>query len=296
MFLLFYRRCLQQKKMNSTLTNSTPFGDSEDILVLCTVLRSSLGIQISLGFFLYTYIIVLFLSKGGGKEVSLVFALNHAVSEILYSMTSLLYLFLFENTSSSVIQLLYFLFVISMSARVLFLCCMSFEQYLAVVHPVTFLRFKPLRYRVACSVLGWMIVLVLGTIASTILNPYAVLVAVYIVSWAVKIYCCTSVLRTLRRPGPGDVEREQAEMSAPRKKAFQIVSVNLLTCLIQNIPAAVSYSLEYNLSVYNFQMATVICTAISVFTGFVQPVFILHRAGKLSFRKCSCTDSLNLII
>ncbi|KAJ8397590.1 hypothetical protein AAFF_G00438660 [Aldrovandia affinis] len=32
----------------------------------------------------------------------------------------------------------------------LFQCCICVERYLAVLHPLTFLRYRPLRYRVGC--------------------------------------------------------------------------------------------------------------------------------------------------
>ncbi|CAL8363615.1 unnamed protein product [Gadus morhua 'NCC'] len=34
-------------------------------------------------------------------------------------------------------------------------CSICVERYLAVVHPLTFIRFKPLRFRVVCSALMW---------------------------------------------------------------------------------------------------------------------------------------------
>lgn len=271
--------------MNSTLANSTLSEDSSNGFALFTLLRSSFVIQFLLGFPLNCYITYIILSKSGGVDVSLVFVLNHSGAEIVLSISSLLFLLLMDDPRYFVIKLMDFVFVVSMSARVLFLCCMSFERYLAVVHPVTFLRFNPLRYRVACSVLGWMCVVMLSICTS--LSSFSVLVAVYIVSVVFEFFCCASVLRTLRHPGPRDREREQWEMSAAKKKAFQIICINLLTCLIQNIPVAVSFSLEHTLSDYDFWMAAAISTAINNFMGFVQPVFFLHRTGKLSFIKCT---------
>ena len=42
----------------------------------------------------------------------------------------------------------------------LFQCCVCAEHYLAVVHPVVFLKFRPPRYRVSCSGLVWFVVVV----------------------------------------------------------------------------------------------------------------------------------------
>jgi len=41
----------------------------------------------------------------------------------------------------------------------MFQSLMCVERYLAVVHPVTFLKFKPLRYRVICCTAVWIITL-----------------------------------------------------------------------------------------------------------------------------------------
>ncbi|CAL8363619.1 unnamed protein product [Gadus morhua 'NCC'] len=47
------------------------------------------------------------------------------------------------------------LWVLIWFGRPLFQCSICVERYLAVVHPLTFIRFKPLRFRVVCSGLMW---------------------------------------------------------------------------------------------------------------------------------------------
>ncbi len=44
---------------------------------------------------------------------------------------------------------------LTITGRPLFQCLMCAERYLAVVHPVIFLKYKPLRYRVICSTAVW---------------------------------------------------------------------------------------------------------------------------------------------
>ncbi|XP_046731182.1 uncharacterized protein LOC124402280 isoform X4 [Silurus meridionalis] len=36
-------------------------------------------------------------------------------------------------------------------SRPLFQCCVCVERYVAVIHPVIFLKYKPLRYRITCA-------------------------------------------------------------------------------------------------------------------------------------------------
>ncbi len=52
-----------------------------------------------------------------------------------------------------------FLQGLGVTGRTLFVCLMCVERYLAVVHPVTFLKYKPLRYRVICCTVVWIMTL-----------------------------------------------------------------------------------------------------------------------------------------
>ena len=48
------------------------------------------------------------------------------------------------------------------------------------------------------------------------------------------------------------------------------------------IPTAIVFGLYNNVSQYDFVMAVTICVMVNTATGFLQPVFVLHKAGKLS--------------
>ncbi len=62
----------------------------------------------------------------------------------------------------SLTALTQFLFILTITGRPLFQCLMCVERYLAVVHPVIFLKYKPLRYRViCCTVLLWIFIFLL---------------------------------------------------------------------------------------------------------------------------------------
>ncbi len=59
----------------------------------------------------------------------------------------------FSSTCKNLWIAVYFLDGLSITGRPLFQCLICVECYLAVVHPVTFLKFKPLRYRICYSVI-----------------------------------------------------------------------------------------------------------------------------------------------
>lgn len=49
-------------------------------------------------------------------------------------------------------------------------CAICIERYLAVLHPVTFLKCKPLRYRLACSAVIWLMVFAFGILCTVVLS------------------------------------------------------------------------------------------------------------------------------
>ncbi|KAJ8372208.1 hypothetical protein AAFF_G00293270 [Aldrovandia affinis] len=95
-----------------------------------------------------------------GLEVVLaseIFTLNLAALELIYCLQLLLVLLNYFVLNSILSKPLSFFYGLIFFGRPLFQCCTCVERYLAVLHPLTFLRYRPLRYRVGCSALVWMI-------------------------------------------------------------------------------------------------------------------------------------------
>ncbi|KAI4876721.1 hypothetical protein NFI96_000425 [Prochilodus magdalenae] len=262
--------------MNSTLTTST----SRDLSVTSALVMSIYLLSLLLGLPLNVYIIVLLFPRRGVMEASDVFSWNQAVSEIVFVLFGPVHTLCSISFSLCIYELFGFLFGISSSSRCLFQSCVCLEWYLAVVHPVTFLRYKPLRYRVGCSIAVWMCSLAMGVIYSSMLLslPFVVFAVIYLVALMVDGFCCVSILRKLREPGPGDMERDAGEMDAAKKKAFQVVSVNLLAFLLQNVPVSVAYGFQNVLSRYVFDVVVVFGLMTNTVAGLFQSVYALHRA------------------
>jgi len=100
-----------------------------------------------------SYVIWLIVS---GKRIGLAaefFSLNLAVCEILLCVESV---FIFLSYEIEFLWTVVSAFDgLASIGHPLFQCLICVERYLAVVHPVTFLKFKPLRYREICSVNVW---------------------------------------------------------------------------------------------------------------------------------------------
>ncbi len=107
-----------------------------------------------------SYMIWLIVKGTGNGLAAEFFNLNFAVCEILLCMESLMNQFTYEDEILCIV--VHFLYGLTFNGRPLFQCLMCVERYLAVVHPVTFLKFKPLRYRVICSILVWVTSFVSG--------------------------------------------------------------------------------------------------------------------------------------
>lgn len=99
-----------------------------------------------------------------GKIASDFIPLNQIVVETLLSLTGIWY-FLKRYLSLCLFTKLFQLFsVVFLIMRPLVQRCICLEQYLATVHPVIFLRCKPLRYRVTCCFVSWLIVITMSIV------------------------------------------------------------------------------------------------------------------------------------
>ncbi len=138
-------------------------------------------------------------------------------TRLFYSVNSLLGFFTKLFPFRSLLALTQFLLGLAVTGSPLFQCLICVERYLAVVHPVTFLKYKPLRYRVICCTVVWII-----TLGSSIICMLTFLKFIfYMCMWflllqfllflSIKLFCCLAVLRTLKQSGPGERGRQREE-------------------------------------------------------------------------------------
>lgn len=222
------------------------------------------------------------LTRAGGPGGSLIFTQNQIVCEILFSTPAPLLLLCHINSQNLCFYYpVAFIIAMCLTSRFLLQWCVCLERYLAVLHPLTFLRFKALRYRLALVVAVWTYAFTAGVV--TMLSdsdlPLYVFGMLYFVVVSVVLFFTLSLLRGLRRPGPGARERDDGGLSAARKKAFRVVSLNLLIFLIQTIPISVCFGL--NMSQNAFVWAIMLSLNISIILSLLQPVLFLYQNGKL---------------
>ncbi|GAA6076727.1 uncharacterized protein LOC108272553 [Tachysurus ichikawai] len=273
-------------------TSETSAGPGEMGVTTVSIVITSQILNLLLGFPLQCRAMHLLLSRGGGGggggrgvDVNVIFAVNLILVEILYCLVAPLYCPCVVSLRLCVGSLLGFWLGTCMAGRYLFQCWLCLEQYLAVIHPMIFIKFKPMRYRLGFASMALFSSLGIGTASGYMFPavPYDAFGAVYFIVFFLDSFCCLSVLKALLRPGPSD--KDDGEMNAAKKRAFKIISMNLTTFLVQVLPIVISFSLLSTLPAESFHLGVAISMTINIAGGFVHPIYVLYKYGKLPFMK-----------
>ncbi|XP_074478431.1 uncharacterized protein LOC141759862 [Sebastes fasciatus] len=178
---------------------------------------------------------------------------------------------------------LQFMMQLMLTSRPVFQSCICLERYLAVVHPTVFLRFRPLRYRLACCAVDWLLVLLYCTIPIFTLSDRQSVYLLIFQSFfflALMLSCGVHVLCVLRRPAPGEGDRESR--GDAKRRAFKVVLITLVfTSSTQLLRAAVLGPMLLYGSAPVVLKGLLVSLAVDIGGGFVTPLMYLHRAGKL---------------
>lgn len=170
------------------------------------------------------------------------FLLNHTIMEFLSCIecaVEILKQLIFMNTNLSLVTV--FLFGLPWTGRPLIQTCICIEQYFAVLHPVTFLKFKGMKYRIAAVAVTWLIAsgyslyeIYFPTFTDLLLN------SIFIVAVAVILFYCVSVLCALKHPGPGDknitTQTGGDVWNQQKRNAFNKIFLVLLISLLTYVP------------------------------------------------------------
>lgn len=278
--------------MNNGTENSTD--NSYNAQLLCPTLQYNVlsllvaanAINLILGVPSNGYILWLMLSRAGGVPTLEFFSLNLAMSEMLFGLANLYSFLLPFHCTLNVQRAMAFFTVFLFIGRPLFQTCICVERYLAVVHPLLLLRYKPLRYRVAwCSVV-WLLVLGCGFIFTFVSSFGPVylqnaVVCLYLFLFSAILYCCLSVLRALKQPGPGEGEKQKGRSNDLKSKAFKVILIITVSMVMTYIPFVIILILHNYISANQFNLSFTVCALIAIMTGFVQPLLYLQRTGKL---------------
>jgi len=226
-----------------------------------------------------SYIIWLIITGTGNGVSSEFFNLNLSVCELGVCLTGLINILSFSFVSLSTFKYFFLGFVIT--GRPVFQCLMCVERYLAVVHPVNFLKCKPLRYRVICCTAAWITILgscFLCLLFSDDFELTLFLSVQFLIFLSIQLFCLVAVLRALKQSGPGERGREKE--NCMKRRAFCLILITTVSMAIMDVPYIVIgfVTVLKKLIIRALWSIALICY---VLAGFVQPVLYLHRTVKL---------------
>ncbi|XP_051955269.1 G-protein coupled receptor 4-like [Xyrauchen texanus] len=240
--------------MNNTTVNlTTPeaFTNSTSLSIeIMATLEICVGIiNFLFGLPAHSYVIWFIVTGTQSGIASGFFNLNLSVCEIGNCLHSFFFVMDSFHSFSSLEGLTNFILGLAITGRPLFQCLVCVERYLAVVHPVTFLKFKPLRYRVMCSTAAWIISLgSCFSIFSVISQNQYISVWFFLVQFvifiSVQLFCCLAVLRALKQSGPGergrDRGRERGEENHMKRRAFYLILIITVSTVVIYAPFIIS--------------------------------------------------------
>ncbi|XP_067280745.1 chemokine XC receptor 1-like [Pseudorasbora parva] len=276
--------------MNNSTLNLTAPGSST---IYSFGLLDILGIYAhSFGFLfgLPTHSYIIWLIITGSGVASEFFILNLSVCEIGNCVND--FFLLLSFWFSRLTTFIPFLLGLAITGRPLFQCLMCVERYLAVVHPVTFLKFKPLRYRVICCTATWIITL--GSCCFSMFLPLNSIeqtwffLVQFILFLSIQLFCLVAVLRALKQSGPGERGREREEENHMKRRAFNIILITTVNMVIIYVPYTIT-GLFTIVTKQNIKALWFIGMLCFLLAGFVQPVLYLCRAEK---RSCLCSSKV----
>ncbi|XP_058615054.1 C-C chemokine receptor type 8-like [Onychostoma macrolepis] len=268
---------------DSTVNFTTPETSNstiQSIGLLETLEICVYSINFMVGFPTHCFVIWLIITGTGSGISSEFFILSLSVCDIGNCLNGMFFVVSIYLPGITVLPL--FLVGLVITGRPLLQCLICVERYLAVVHPVTFLKYKPLRYRVICCTAAWSV-----TLGSCFLCLYMsqiqtqFLSVQFLLALSIQLFCLVNVLRALKQSGPGERGRKRGEENHMKRRAFLIILINTVTTTIIYVPFAIAglVTILTNQRIYAIWITGFICY---VLASFVQPVLYLHRAGKLS--------------
>ncbi len=112
-----------------------------------------------------------------------------------------------------------------------------------MVHPVTFLKYKPLRSRVICSTVAWIITL--GSCLCFVFRLISFNVYIYVCFFSIQfslllsiqLFCCLAVLRALKQSGPGERRRDRrTRENHMKRRAFYLILITTVSMTVIYVP------------------------------------------------------------
>ncbi|XP_037328592.2 G-protein coupled receptor 20-like [Pungitius pungitius] len=186
---------------------------------------------------------------------------------------------------SSLVTFINFHRGMSVAGRAMFQCHVCVDRYLAVVHPMVFIRYKQLRCRGTCLAAVWLVVVCCGLTNAHLSGNITMLSfcsgAILAPALFIELFCSLSIVRILRRPKPGSKAQEKKEGDQQKKRAVRIIGV-VLGMLVFNVVPFIVFPLFTKISI---AVWSPIAMTFATFGSSTQAFLFLSRAGVLACKR-----------
>ncbi|TKS93097.1 hypothetical protein D9C73_026916 [Collichthys lucidus] len=213
-------------------------------------------------------------------------AYHMVVMETIYSTGSVFYCIgAYVDLRKMMIVASHVVFI-TYCGQILFHTLTCVEHYLAVVHPITFMRLrKASGVTIRNVTIGSIWLLGFAEMCILVLNQVNYVILLYFGQQALSLttisFCSFAVIRVLKRPGPGEGGGDRDRVDQSKKRAFNTIMAILLPLLVRfggNIVCAGIYCSKY---VSDRCVVIYSCFWFCLPSSLVSPLLLLHRAGKL---------------
>lgn len=208
--------------------------------------------------------------------------LNNSVAELINDISFIGFLLGATFGNKSLILFSNFLGSTFIVGRPLFQTCFCVERYLAVVHPLVYLKYtKSTGLKLPFVGVVWLTILIFGWFISDSCPklPKWYCMGLFIPMLFVCTVCSVMILWVLKIPKPGEGEKEGAYQ--PKRKAFVAVTIILITLLFGYGTVACVIVLRDHLSYQTYCLVVSLGWWCLLPSSAVQPYLYLSKMDKL---------------
>ncbi|CAB1422281.1 unnamed protein product [Pleuronectes platessa] len=226
-------------------------------------------------------------SVQGGRSTgqSDLFTYNMVAMELVGLFGLVFYSYGINTDSSPMLTLGTLAFLFVFPGQTLFHCLVCLEHYLAVVHPVTYLRLKETKIRLISIGCVWLLCSLWIAVRAMCCHDAPTIWFLCILGFSIilVLFCNLSVLHVLIRPRPGELGGGRDGVDQSKQRAFRIIMAVFGALLSRFVGFVMSFSLA-NMVLLRRDLCVLLFSGIwlTLPSSLVLPLLFLHRAGKLA--------------